>query len=246
MNEVVQKFSENLADTLTLSASALPHDFNQERFVQNCVAFCNEHPELMKINQKAVIEGLLKGAFLGLDYFNKECYLIPYGNKVQFQTDYKGEIKFVKKYATRPILDIYAKLVREGDTFEEIITDGRQSLNFKPLPFNGGEVRGVFAVVLYQDGGMGYEVMTTEEINDVRNNYSKAVNSKAWKSSWGEMAKKTCLRRLTKTIDKSFENIEAMKAWDEGQDSNIVQKKETGEVMDVLTEVEEMKVVEIG
>lgn len=215
-NEVAIKFSEQLTDKLVAVEKALPKDFNRDRFVQNCLTIMNEKPELAKINKAEVIQGLCKAAYLGLDFVNKECYLIPYGNSVQFQTDYKGEKKFVKNYAIRPIKDIYAKVVREGDFFEERILNGQPSVDFKPKPFNNGDIIGAFAVVLYKDEGMEYETMSTQDINSVRNNYSKASNSKAWKYSFDEMAKKTVLRRLCKHIETDFESIEARQAWDEG------------------------------
>ena len=178
-NEVVVKFSEQLNDKLLSVANALPKDFNRERFVQNCLVVMNENPQLAKINAAHVIQGLLKGAYLGLDFLSRECYLIPYGNSVQFQTDYRGETKFAKKYAIRPILDIYAKVVREGDVFEEEIIDGQPKINFKPIPFSKADILGAFAVVLYKDNCMEYETMSVEDINSVRNNYSKASQSKA-------------------------------------------------------------------
>ena len=85
----------------------------------------------------------------------------------EFQTDYKGEIKLAKKYSINPVKDIYAKLVREGDDFEEYIKDGHQTINFKPKSFNNGEIIGAFAVCLFQDGGMIYEAMSKEEIEEV-------------------------------------------------------------------------------
>lgn len=225
-NEIVKAFSEQLSDKLVTVESALPKDFNRERFVQNCLSVMNEHPELAKINKAELVQGLTKAAYLGLDFMQKECYLIPYGNSVQFQTDYKGECKYVKRYSIRPIKDIYAKVVREGDSFEEKIIDGKASIDFKPLPFNDGDIVGAFAVVLYCDGGMEYESMSTKDINNVRTSYSKASNSKAWKNSWDEMGKKTVLRRLCKHIECDFESVEAHNAWEEGGDldTNVVNK----------------------
>ena len=75
------------------------------------------------------------------------------------------------------------------------------------MPFNGEEIIGAFAVVLYQDGGMSYETMSVADINSVRNNYSKASQSKAWKNSFDEMCKKTVLRRLCKHIETDFESV---------------------------------------
>lgn len=234
-NEVAVSFSEMLTDKLDIVTQALPSDFNKTRFVQNALAVLNDNSNLQKINKAKLMTGLLKGAYLGLDFANKECYLIPYGNDVQFQVDYKGLCKFTKRYSIRPIQDIYAKIIREGDSFEETIIDGKPSINFKPLPLNENEIRGVFAVCLFKDGGMQYEVMTTADVNNVRSSYSRASNSKAWQNSWDEMAKKTVLRRLCKHIECDFESIEARQALEDGDDSNIVQQKKTDEIIDVFS-----------
>lgn len=238
-NEIAKTFSEALTDKLISVESALPKDFNKERFVQNALAVINEKPELAKINKAQLMSGLMRGAFLGLDFYNKECYLIAYGNSVQFQTDYKGDRKFVKKYSMRPILDTYAKVVREGDVFVEKIIDGKATIDFTPKPFNNGEIMGAFAVCLYKDGGLQYEVMTTEQINEVRNTYSKASNSKAWKYSFDEMCKKTVYRRLCKSIDCDYESTEARAAWEDGSDADFtVNKERSSEVVDVFNKKE--------
>jgi len=167
--------------------------------------------DIDKCQPISVARTMLKGAFLGLDFFNRECYAIPYGGNLQFQTDYKGEIKLAKKYSFNSIKDIYAKIVREGDDFQESIEDGRQTINFKPLPFNNGEIIGAFAVCLFQDGSMLYETMTKQEIED----FSKAKNSPAWVKTPGEMYKKTVLRRLCKLIELDFDSVETKKTYDE-------------------------------
>ena len=58
--------------------------------------------------------------------------------------------------------------------------------------------------------------MSVKDINSVRNNYSKASQSKAWKYSFDEMCKKTVLRRLAKHISTDFESVEAHSAWEDG------------------------------
>lgn len=248
-NEVKVRFSEVLNDKLISVESALPKDFNRERFVQNCIAVMNENPQLAKINTSQVIQGLVKAAYIGLDFLNRECYLIPYGNSVQFQTDYKGEIKFTKKYSTRKIMDIYAKVVREGDTFTEEIIDGKPSIDFKPITFNKGDIIGAFAVVLFKDGGMMYEVMSVDDINSVRNNYSKASQSKAWKNSFDEMCKKTVLRRLCKHIDTDFESVEAHSAWEDGSGMEFTTSttpvNDPEEVIDVFADVSGEQEIEV-
>lgn len=209
-NEVTTKqkqptFSMVLTDKLNSVSEALPKDFNKSRFVQNALALINDNPQLQKYNQSQLMAGLLKGAYLGLDFYSKECYLVPYGNQLNYQTDYRGAKKLAKKYSIRPIKDIYAKLVREGDLFEETIENGEQTFNFKPKAFNDGKVIGAFAVVLYKDGGMSYETMSLADLENTRS-ASKAANSPAWKKFTGEMYKKTVLHRLCKHIELDFEN----------------------------------------
>ena len=96
---------------------------------------------------------------------------------------------------------------------------------------------------------MEYEAMSTEDIQSVRNNYSKASNSKAWKYSFDEMAKKTVLRRLCKHIETDFESVEARQAWDEGagmEFTNANQPIAEEEVVDVFsTEVAEEEVIDV-
>ena len=243
-NEVVKSFGEQLGDKLLAVQSALPKDFNQERFIQNAVAVMNGNPELRNCTPSSVWEGLLKGAFLGLDFMQKEAYLIPYGGVATFQTDYKGEVKFTKKYSVQPIKDIYAKVVRKGDVFTEKIVNGQATIDFVPVPFSDEEIVGAFAVCMFKDGSMIYETMSTKDIQSVRNNYSRASQSKAWKYSFDEMAKKTVYRRLCKHIDTDFESVEARNAWEEssGMDfNNTASDIDHSQIVDAFATKEETK-----
>lgn len=101
---------------LTTHKAALPAGFNQERFALNTVTVISEmlkdkkkKTELCKLTFESMAVCLCKAAYLGLDYFNGECYAIPYGGELNFQTDYKGEIKMCKRFSRNPIKDIFAK-----------------------------------------------------------------------------------------------------------------------------------------
>ena len=86
-----RSFSIILSEKLENLPEALPKDFNKARFVQNALALINDNPTLQKYNHAQLMAGLLKGAYLGLDFYSKECYLIPYGNLLNYQTGYRGE-----------------------------------------------------------------------------------------------------------------------------------------------------------
>lgn len=208
----------NLEKLLDSKRDAMPSNFNKTRFLQNCMTVLQDTNGIDKCDAQNVARTMLKGAFLGLDFFNKECYAIVYGGQVQFQTDYKGEKKLAKKYSVRPVKDIYAKLVRKGDVFKEEVKDGQQTIQFDPLPFNDDDIVGAFAVAIFEDGGMVYESMSAKDIEDTRKNYSKQPNGQAWTKSKGEMYKKTVYRRLCKNIELDFDTIEQAQAFEESSD----------------------------
>ena len=214
-----------LTKKLTENKEALPAGFNQQRFILNCITVIQDmmkddkkKAQLEKINPETIPVCLAKAAYLGLDFFNGECYAIPYGGNLSFQTDYKGEIKLCKRYSKNKIKDIFAKVVRQGDFFMEEVDGGKQNVQYRPKPFSNEQMIGAFAIVVFEDGSMMYDTMSSEDIENVRNTYSKAKDSQARKSSTGEMYKKTVLRRLCKLIDLDFDNIEQQKAYEDGGD----------------------------
>lgn len=226
--QYLREIQNGLISELTKHKEALPASFNRERFILNSITVIHDmikdskkRDQLSKVDVKTIPICLAKGAYLGLDFFNGECYAIPYGGNMQFQTDYKGEIKLCKKYSKNPIKDIFAKVVREDDFFVEEIESGEQRVHFKPVPFSDAAMIGAFAIVVYKDGSMLYDTMSSADIENVRNNYSKAKDSPAWKNSPGEMYKKTVLRRLCKLIDLDFDNIEQKLAFEDGGDSTF-------------------------
>lgn len=231
--QFLMDISNRLNRELTDHSKALPKGFNSSRFALNCVTMLRDmlrDPQKVKqvqqVDPNSIPLCFAKGAYLGLDFFNGECYAIPYGGTMQFQTDYKGELKLCKKWSKNPIKDIYAKVVREGDMFEEMIENGVQRVNFRPVPFSNKKMVGAFAVALFKDGSMMYDTMSASDIENVRNNFSKARNSPAWKNTPGEMYKKTVLRRLCKLIDLDFDTIEAQTAFEDGGDATFVEQTE--------------------
>lgn len=201
----MEELSTVLQTELSVPAvsDALPPDFNKARFIQNCLALASDSNfrdnVLTKYPQSKIVPGLLKGAYLGLDFFNKECYLIPYGNDLQFMVDYKGAEKLVKKYSVKPVSEIYARIVREGDEFTEQIVNNEPSVTFKPKPFNDGKILGAFAICQYTDGTAKVETMTIAQL-DAAKRMSKSQTGTAWKFFSEEMYKKIVIRRLCKGI----------------------------------------------
>lgn len=229
-NQQLIEVSKNLQDLMQKKARALPKNFNQTRFLQNSLMVLADTKGIEKCLPVSIARTMLQGAFLGLDFFMGECYAIPYGNQLNFQTDYKGEIKICKQYSPAKIKDIFAKVVKEGDEFEAGVYEGKQFVNFKPKNFNEGAVIGAFAVCYYEDGSIIYDEMSLKKIEETRKYFSKAPNSPAWMKTPEEMYKKTVIRRLCKVIDLQFDNDDQKKAFDEGADIDRSKIKETIDV----------------
>ena len=69
--------------------------------------------------------------------------------------------------------------------------------------------------------------------------FAKASNSKAWKESYGEMCKKTVLRRLCKLVDLDFDNTEQIKAFEDGGDMDLNKPPVVEKAVDVMATVVE-------
>lgn len=212
-----KSYSMVISEKLDSITEALPKDFNKARFVQNALSLLNEKPDLAKFGQAKLMAGLMRGAMLGLDFFNREAYLVGYGSDLQYQTSYIGAQKLVKKYSIKPVKNIYAELVREDDVFETGIEANKRYVTFKPKVFNNKPVIGAFAVAEFQDGDILVETMNMDELEAVRKK-SKMGNAGAWKEFTGEMQKKSVIRRLCKKIEIDFENPEQKQIFESDTD----------------------------
>jgi len=121
-DQYLDQIQNQLMKTLTEKKDAMPPGFNQQRFALNCITVIRDmmkdykkREQLQTVDINSIVLCMIKGAYLGLDFLNGECYAIPYKGEMTFQTDYKGEIKVCKRFSDDPIKDIYAKVVREPE-----------------------------------------------------------------------------------------------------------------------------------
>jgi len=108
-------------------------------------------------------------------------------------------------------------VVCEHDDFQVLEDDG----NGKTIVHHGwgmgprGSVIGFYARAKKRNGDIDYEFMTSEQVEEVRQQYSRAKDSAAWTKSWEEMGKKTVIKRLSKRLPLSSEVKAAMNGDDD-------------------------------
>lgn len=168
---------------------------------------------------RSFLLALLKCARSGLYPDGREAHLIPFGREVQAVFDWKGMVALANRagYLVTP------KLVHENDKFEVHEDDGtgqtkitHQADYRRPR----GEVQAVYSRAVRPDGKVDYEIMTAEEVEQTRQQYSKAKDSSPWKNSYGEMMKKTVIKRHSKRWDLSPEIRQALNADDDAPSFN--------------------------
>lgn len=160
------------------------------------------------------LSALLKCARAGLYPDGREAHLIAFGRDVQAIFDVKG----ICALASREGITVTPKLVHANDEFEVDEDDGAgktRVLHKVDYRKSRGEIAAVYSRATLPNGQVDYEFMTTEEVEQVRNHYSRAKESTPWKNSWGEMAKKTVIKRHSKRWDLSPETRSALNSDDD-------------------------------
>jgi recombination protein RecT len=154
-------------------------------------------------NPQSVQRAVIKVAAIGLT-LNRAlsyAYLVPRDNQICLDISYKGLVKLATDSGA--IKWAKAELVRANDEFEfnGIASEPTHKMN----PFaERGEIVGVYCVAKTADGDFLTDVMSMDDIKEVQAT-SKASNG-PWKTFFGEMAKKTVIKRAQKQWPKGNDN----------------------------------------
>lgn len=189
-------------------ASALPSVITPERFARICANAVASNPQLAKCSQTSLIGALLCSAQCGLEPNTSlgQAYVIPYGDKAQFQISYKGLIELAHR--SGQLKDISAHIVYENDTFEyELGLEPK--LKHIPAMKDRGEIIGAYAVYHLISGGYGFEFMSVDDINKHRKQFSKAKYGSPWDTSWESMAMKTVVKKALKYAPMASDYVKA-------------------------------------
>ena len=200
-------------------AKALPSVITPERFSRMVLTAISTNPALAECTPDSFCAAMMNAAQLGLEPNTPlgQAYLIPFNNRkkgskeVQFQIGYKGLIDLAHRSGEFRV--IYAKEVYEKDEFEyEFGLEPK--LYHKPNvdDLDRGKVTYYYAVFTLVNGGFGFDVMSTSEVEEFARRYSQSYqkSSSPWKTNFDEMAKKTVLKRALKYAPIKTEFVKQM------------------------------------
>lgn len=227
--------------------AALPRHMDGEKFAKIALTAINKNPKLLECTRESLMLAMLQSAALGLEPNGRDAHLIPYGNVCQFQLDYKGIVQLVRR--SGEIADIHCDVVRRGDLFTykfgKVVDHVPWFLrDDAKKPATAGEIYAIYSRVEMKDGGIACDVMSVEEVNQIRDGRSQGYKSakKYGKShpwdyeeqggSYCEMAKKTVFKRHSKWLPISSELAEALTKEDEADDSLVIDAGEMGKSLE--------------
>lgn len=189
----------------------LPKDYNAENALKSAYIILSDAKNniLEKCDKSSVAEALLKMVVYGVSPIKKQCYFIPYGNKLECSISYAGNIVSAKRYGK--LKSIKANAIFEGDTFEFEVdaTTGRRKItkHVQTLDSVGSnKVKGAYAVCELQDGTIDVEVMSINQIRQAWAQGGSKGNSPAHKNFEDQMACKTVINRACKLLISSSDD----------------------------------------
>ena len=176
-----------------------------ELMIKPELASCTPGSLMNSVNILARV-GLLPGGSNGY------AYLIPYNNECSVQLGYRGMIRLMKR--SGEITDITPRFVAKDDEFS-VLQGTTEEIRHVPVYSMEGQetidtledMKAVYAIATYANGSKSFQVMSQKEVRHIRSK-SKANRGGPWVSDFPEMAKKSAVRRLWKTVTDSSEEMD--------------------------------------
>ena len=164
---------------------------------------------IAKENRASVVNAVTNVAAIGLSLnpAKKQAYLVPRDGKICLDVSYIGLVELAIQSGS--VRWVKAEIVRLNDSFRLAGYDRPPEHSFNPFSRDRGEPVGAYVVAKTADGDYLTDVMSTDEINAIRDRSSawkawvEKKRSCPWVTDWTEMAKKTVVKRASKMWPKT-------------------------------------------
>jgi len=203
VNSVLTRISEIQAT----GEIVLPADYVPENAVRAAwlmlpgVVDRSGNPALEVCTKESICNAFLDMVTSGLSVTKKQGYFVVYGNKLQFDQSYIGDITIAKRVAN--VKEVNAVTVYKDDVFEYQVdfTTGRKKVTKheqKLVNIDASKIVGAYAIVTYNDGSTDSEIMTIDQIKTSWSMGGAKGNSPAHQKFPDQMCEKTVISRALK------------------------------------------------
>lgn len=199
--EVMRKTIETMEPQF---AMALPPQINPKKFVRTLITAVQMNQDLLETDRRSLLGSCMKAAQDGLLIDGREAALVIFKTKngpmCQYMPMIGGLLKKLRN--SGELASIAAHVAYANDTFRYELGDEERIVHTPKMDGPRGEPIAAYAIARTKDGAVYREVMSVEEVEQVRA-VSRASQNGPWVAWWGEMARKTVLRRLMKRLPSS-------------------------------------------
>ena len=229
----VKRHDNNLEKCLPKFALVLEGTgLSPARLKQTIISALMANPYLAKSEPTSIMQAAMSAAVLGLecDGATGQGYIVPYGDKAQFITGYKGYITLAKNNG----YIVSGCAVREKDDFSY-----QQGLkpDLHHVPAQGsasdrGDIIYTYATALHSSLPPIFTVVHIEQVNEIRDGsqgykayMSGKIKSTPWATNYEKMAIKTAIRSLAAQLPLNVQKAHALEsAHEAGQRAHITEQ----------------------
>jgi recombination protein RecT len=188
-----------------------------KREVSFAVQSINKSAQLQKCSKESLLQAVMNVSNVGLTLnpAAKEAYLIPRynslvkGMEASLEPSYVGLVKLLTDAGS--VKAMVCQLVHEGDVFEIDLANNLSPVTHKPNLSNRSKtIIGVYALATLSDNTRQVEWMELSEVEEIRERSEtykafKAgkISSCTWASDFGEMTRKTVIKRIYKYLPRT-------------------------------------------
>ena len=183
-------------------AAALPSHISVERFERVALTAVQNNPALLHLSRQSLFMACLRAAQDGLLPDGRQGAIVGFKDQAQWMPMVGGLMVLARN--SGQIASLIAQVVHERDRFVWRPADTSEPIvhEVPALADDRGKPIGAYAIARLVSGEVVAEVMTRAEIEKVRA-VSRSKDGPAWSQWWGEMARKSALRRLIKRLPLS-------------------------------------------
>lgn len=205
-DKAIQSIAQMLVANRAKLQKALPKHITPDRMIRVTLNSLSKNKDLLKCTQESLWEAIVEASTYGWEIGGPvaQAYLVPYKDRksgvsrATLIPGFRGLMDLARR--SGHVSNIVYGVVHKGDRFEQPEDPMDPMLIHQAAedPKRGSKpVTHVWAGYLMTNGSRVYEVMTFDEINAHRDQYSKghAKPDSAWSTAWESMAIKTVVKR---------------------------------------------------
>lgn len=198
-----------------LIAQVAPKHLTADRMVRLAMLAVSKQPKLAECSGMSILKSMMVASELGLEPGGAlgHGYLVPYRvnqakrnetprwvNECQFIAGYRGLAKLARNSGEIEIVEAHP--VYQGDKFtvrRGSVTELVHEPDYMTRE-HSDKALCYYALARYKSGSVQFEVMTRAQIEGIMRSTQSKGEYGPWLDNFDEMARKTCIRRLAKSL----------------------------------------------